>query len=362
MPDDIQEQKKPVNNGNLSKEKTQDRRWGVRGIYLSVIVLLILYFVLLNHSMTYIPEAIRVKIQLKWTYNSGYVGEFVSKEKGFWSEDGLEVMLIEGGPEKNVVDEVVNKNADFGITTGDNFLKALNDGHNLVAIALIYQKNPLAWVVKNNSKIKAISDFEKKIIGLTFIDDEITLNALIKKNNLTDSLIKRKKVNNALEVIFDSVDAFPIYTNTQGVEFSNTYFGLFTFINPFSPPNSITLYSNIYFARSETIEDTILVSKFINGLLNGWEFSIKNQKEASEIVSKYDMFNNKLVIEKSVQETVQIVKPNPYVMIGEMTKEGWESTYEVVEISKKLDNLDIKKLNKYFNNNFIKKYYDDYMR
>lgn len=124
----------------------------------------------------------KVSLQLKWLYNAGFAGDLVAKERGFWNN--LDVDIRPGGVGVDAIKTVLSGNAEFGVATGDQILLAAERGAPLVAIALVYQENPLAWIVKTASGIKTPSDLKGKRIGLTYIDDAPLFSAMMKKVRL----------------------------------------------------------------------------------------------------------------------------------------------------------------------------------
>ncbi|MCA9433817.1 MAG: ABC transporter substrate-binding protein, partial [Candidatus Omnitrophica bacterium] len=59
------------------------------------------------------PESIR--IQLKWKHQFQFAGYYAAIEKGFYTEEGLEVVLIEREPGTDYVKSVLSGHADYGI-------------------------------------------------------------------------------------------------------------------------------------------------------------------------------------------------------------------------------------------------------
>ncbi|MFG1489063.1 ABC transporter substrate-binding protein, partial [Oceanospirillum sp. HFRX-1_2] len=58
----------------------------------------------------------KVVLQLPWTHQFEFAGFYAAKEKGFYAHEGLEVEIRPGGPSQTAIAEVLNGNADFGVT------------------------------------------------------------------------------------------------------------------------------------------------------------------------------------------------------------------------------------------------------
>ena len=48
-----------------------------------------------------------VTLQLKWHHQFQFAGYYVALEKGYYRDEGLDVKILEGGPNVNVIDDVV---------------------------------------------------------------------------------------------------------------------------------------------------------------------------------------------------------------------------------------------------------------
>ena len=286
------------------------------------------------------PKSTRVVLQLKWIYNSGFAGDLVASEKGFWKELGLDVEVRAGGVGTAPIKVVTTGDAQFGVATGDQLLLAIEEGTPVTAIALAYEDNPLAWITRSESGIKSAKDFKGKKIGLSFIDDEPLFNAMMARVGLDP-----KKDLQVVPVKFDTspflrgeVDAFPVYRNTQGIELAAELSkqGVQTHIVGVADERLVS-YSNLYFATKDfETKHPDVVRSFIAGVLKGWSYAQDHPDEAAEIVAKYDKENKLEIIKQSVRATNKLVKPEASSQIGKMTLEGWQSTQQILLEAKQM--------------------------
>src|SRR3954469_21227003 len=56
-----------------------------------------------------------VKLQLKWHHQFQFAGYYAALENGYYREAGLDVQILEGGPQVDVAAEVASGRAQFGI-------------------------------------------------------------------------------------------------------------------------------------------------------------------------------------------------------------------------------------------------------
>jgi NitT/TauT family transport system substrate-binding protein len=170
----------------MQKLTLQAKRTKMKRLYVVIaVVILFIITILTGYSWSQHPKISKVTLQLKWIYNAGFVGDLVAKEKGFWKDEGLDVTVRPGGVGTTPIRVVIAGDAEFGVATGDQLLFAAEEKIPIVAVALVYQQNPLAWIVRADSNIKSATNFKGKRIGLSFIDDEPLFNAMLAQVGLS---------------------------------------------------------------------------------------------------------------------------------------------------------------------------------
>lgn len=321
--------------------KTKRRQWAAAA-WISLGVLVVGITSCTKHSYV---EQKKAKLQLKWIYNAGFMGDLVAKEKGFWVDEGLDVEIREGGVGIVPIKVVTTGDAEFGVATGDQVLLAIDEGTPIVALALAYQENPLAWISRAQDNIKSAADFKAKKIGLTFIDDEPLFNAMIAKAGLNP-----KQDVEVVPIKFDvspfyrkEVNAFPVYRNTGGIEIAAELSNRGEETRLVGPlEEKIISYSNLYFVTDDyRKKHPEIVKAFVAGVLRGWKYAIDHPDEAAAIVAKYDKVTKSGIIPAQIKATSMLVQPTPAVKIGEMTETGWSSTQDILlksgQLKKKLE-------------------------
>jgi PAS domain S-box-containing protein len=98
-----------------------------------------------------------VTLQLKWYHHFQFAGYYAAVEQGFYQEEGLNVSLLEGGPDVPVAQVVATGAADFGVLGSELVLDRLQ-GKPVVLLAVIFQHSTRALIVREDSKIFSPSD------------------------------------------------------------------------------------------------------------------------------------------------------------------------------------------------------------
>jgi len=105
------------------------------------------------------PPPEKVRLQLKWFNQFQFAGYYAAIEQGYYAQNNLDVELLERTLSQNVVQQVVTGEAEYGI--GDSgLLSHYAQGAPIVALAAIFQHNPLVFFSRQDSGIS--SPFEIK--------------------------------------------------------------------------------------------------------------------------------------------------------------------------------------------------------
>jgi signal transduction histidine kinase/CheY-like chemotaxis protein/ABC-type nitrate/sulfonate/bicarbonate transport system substrate-binding protein len=88
-----------------------------------------------------------VRIQLQWRHQWQFAGFYAALAQGFYREAGLEVALLEGGPDTDPVEAVLDGRADFGTAPADMLLETQASGARLKLLASWFRRSPLVLVV-----------------------------------------------------------------------------------------------------------------------------------------------------------------------------------------------------------------------
>jgi ABC-type nitrate/sulfonate/bicarbonate transport system substrate-binding protein len=109
------------------------------------------------------PILTRVKVQLKWFHQFQFAGFYAAIQQGYFSEAGLDVELIEGGPTTEVTDAVLKGDADFGIGNS-SLLIDYNNGLPVIAVAALFQHSPSVILARRDKEIRTINDLEGRTL------------------------------------------------------------------------------------------------------------------------------------------------------------------------------------------------------
>src|SRR3984893_3459429 len=107
-----------------------------------------------------------VTVRLKWLHQAQFAGFYVAKEKGFYKSAGLNVDIQPGGPDFPAIQMVNGGSEQFGVTGADQILIARSQGGPVVAIAVIFRRNPFVLFSLAKSGIQTPADYVGKNVGV----------------------------------------------------------------------------------------------------------------------------------------------------------------------------------------------------
>ncbi|MBF0357226.1 MAG: ABC transporter substrate-binding protein [Magnetococcales bacterium] len=284
---------------------------------LSIITATFLLLFITSNSATALDS---VTLQLKWTHAFQFAGYYTAKEKGYYRDAGLDVTLTEAGPGIDVVKQVLNGTAQFGVGTSSLLLER-HTGKPVVALAVIFQHSPQVLITHNNKLKHGIKSIEGKRLMLEPHGDEL-LAFLKKKSVELKQVVRLEHSFDPKDLINNRVDAMSAYITYE------TWFldqaGLS--YNIYSPRSAgIDFYGDNLFTSEELLkQDPDLVERFRSASLKGWRYAMANQDEVSAMI--HNSYSSKLPTEFYRYEAgrmTDLMLPR-MIEIGYMSEDRWK--------------------------------------
>jgi ABC-type nitrate/sulfonate/bicarbonate transport system substrate-binding protein len=133
-----------------------------------------------------------LNFNLPWVPDVESGGEFLAKDKGFYTAQGFSgVNLIPAGPTATPQETVVlTGKALVAVTSLDSTAAAIQKGATLKVIGTEYQKNPFCIMSAASKPLNTPQDMVGKKIGVQSVNDAVWA-AFLKANNLDSSQISK---------------------------------------------------------------------------------------------------------------------------------------------------------------------------
>ena len=247
----------------------------------------ILIFLLFVTSL-YANSNQKITLYLDWLHQFQFAGYYVAKEKGYYNNFGLDVNIEEFNSNSNIVKDVMEKEATYGVGKSSLIIDKFN-GNDLVLLSTIYQTSPLVLISLKDSNIQTPKDLKNKKIMIT--DDAVSsaaINSMIISQGvkLDDITVQKHSfdINDLINKKTDAMACFlsnePYLLDKKNIEY-----------NILNPNNyNFDFYEGIlYTSQKELINNPLRVQNFNKASLKGWEYAFNNIEESVNLIlEKYN--------------------------------------------------------------------------
>ncbi|MCB1888862.1 MAG: GGDEF domain-containing protein [Rhodocyclaceae bacterium] len=286
------------------------------------------------------PQTV-IRIQLRWLHQFQFAGYYAALEKGFYRDEGLNVELVEGSPERQPVKEVLAGRAMYAEGNSEVLLARLQ-GQPLVALAAIFQHSPSVLLALRSSGIESPHDLiGKSVMLMDSRNDPDFLTMLLNEGISPDLVDVRPSSFDFSDLIEGRVDAFNSYLTNEpyllrqrGIEY--------TVINPRN--YRVDFYSDILFTHEDELRNyPARVAAVRRATLRGWRYAMDNPEEIIDLLKgRYQVAKSREHLRFEADAIRALMMPD-LVEIGHMNAQRWNHMAEtfvragVVEDTGKLE-------------------------
>jgi NitT/TauT family transport system substrate-binding protein len=283
------------------------------------------------------PAADKLDYRLKWLFNASVVGDLYADTHGHFQQAGLQVNVKAGGPERDAIKELELGQAQFGVASADQVIRALDKGAPVVVIAQLFQINPLQWIYRQSAPpIVTLADLEGRVIGVTFGgNDETIMRTLLAKAGLREPAVELFNVRYDYTPFYRrQVDIWPVYRNTQGIIIGRKMQADNDPVRFFRPAdfgvrfvaNSVVTSQKMIARQPETVR------RFIRALLAGWEAALDpaNAARSLDMLQQVDRDTPRDLLVEQLDITRTLVKPEASRAIGTIDVAAWKQTETIM--------------------------------
>jgi NitT/TauT family transport system substrate-binding protein len=238
----------------------------------------------------------QITLQLQWVTQAQFAGYYVAKDKGFYKQNDLEVIIKPGGASINTEQVLAEGRADVIVYWLTLALVAREKGVPLVNISQTFQGSSFSLTCLKSSGISSPADFRGHTIGVWHFGHEyIFLDWMAKLGIPTDG-----GPNGVTVVNQRSID---LLINRQAACISTlTYNEYWQVIDAGFRPDDLvvfkyadeglgTLEDGLYASGERLLNEPGFIAKlarFVAASNRGWAWATKNQDDAVRIVLAND--------------------------------------------------------------------------
>jgi NitT/TauT family transport system substrate-binding protein len=241
----------------------------------------------------FLPAAVAAEKPLKkatflpqWSPQAQFAGYYVAYEKGFYKNHGIDLTILQGGPDRPPLLFLTEGKTDFASSWLSTGLRWRSDGHKVINIGQIVQRSALMLIAKKSHHITTPQDMNGKKVNLWGDEFQIQPRAFFRKYDLNVKIVPQSfSVNLFLR---DGVDVV-----------SATWYNEYhTITNSGLDPDELTPFffhehglnfpeDGIYTLEETFNRDPSLSCDFVRASIEGWVYAFSHPEEALDIVLRF---------------------------------------------------------------------------
>ncbi len=303
-------------NGKGMGKGEKKRLWEMRKFFTFSLFVSVLFPGILPvaHAAS-LPGLQTITVQLRSPHQFEFAGYYAARERGYYAEEGLDVVLRELDPGEESVKQVLQGTAEYGVADAGLLLHRAK-GAPVVVLAQIFQHSPLVFISKKESGIISPYGMAGKRVVMHVEDTAyaplraVLLDALGDLSGIT-TVPNQYDCNDLIigkvDVMSANLTAEPCALDAQAG----------SAVNVIDPRNyGVDFYGdNLFTTESEIENHPDRVEKMIRATLRGWQYALQHQEEVIDLIlSKYSPKLIRKQLEFEARATELLVLPE----VGEL--------------------------------------------
>ena len=279
------------------------------------------------------PGKQRIELLLDWKAQMEHAGFFVAAAKGYYSNAGLEVTILEGSGAPTTAQLVGNGTYKVGVSSGSATVMARSKGIPVVSLAVINQHSPVVVYSLAPKGLTEPSQLVGRRVGVNIGGTKHReFQALLKKLGIAEDTIQLMGMTESspAPLLADQVDAMLGYTEDQPVtvelrgekvnRIALSDYG----IDPYS--------TNIIVNQTYLAKNPEVVRQFLKASLEGWVYAIENASEATDAYMAERPESNRAFNEANLRQLIPILQSEDVAQngFGAQNAERWTSTQDIL--------------------------------
>ena len=287
-------------------------------------------------------ELIEVKQVTNWFAEAEHGGQYAAVDEGIYEEFGLDMTIEPGGPQVSGVQLVAAGSADFAMAHADEVLLAREQGIPIVAIATLFQTNPIAFMSHTEQPLKSVEELSGHTVyvlpGQPFWDyikntqNVKDITELAYTGSLATFLNDKGSINQG----YVTNEGYAL--EKEGITFSKALISDITDYNPYA---NMLITTEAYIKKNPEI-----VQSYIDASKKGWDFFKENYEKTNEYINSLNKDYTMDMLNYAAKESQPLIwtEETEEHGFGYMSKERWETLKgQLVEAGLISENLDVSK-------------------
>lgn len=206
---------------------------------------------------------VKIRFQTDWFPEPEHGGYYQALAKGYYAAEGLDVEILPGGPNAQVMTSVAVGRADLGMTNGDDVIVAVARGVPLKMVGAEMQRDPQGILFHAAHPLKSLKDLEGRTLmagsGSTWLE-VVRQKLKIRFNQIPLVGDLARFMSNPEFVQQCFVTNEPYFARQRGAEV-----GALLIASDAYEPYRVMITGNDFLARHPDI-----VGRFVRASIRGW--------------------------------------------------------------------------------------------
>ena len=253
------------------------------------------------------PSSTRATLRLDFSINGKHAPFLLGVEKGFYSDQAIDLKVEEGRGSLAAVQLIANKSDTFAFADSTSVVTVAAGGGAVTSVGVIQQRSPVVGI--SFKPLRQPTDLYGMNVGLNPVGVGSLWAAFVAQNNLDLSKITVVTMDGAAllpALVQGRLDAIIALVNTEGAA-ASIVSGKEPNLLYFADSGANTLAHGIVVHRDMIAQQPDLVRRFMNATIKAWDYSVQNRAEAVDALMKRYPDAKREVITRQLERTIPLL-------------------------------------------------------
>ncbi len=283
----------------------------------------------------------KASLRLNWVLIGQHPAYYLGLERGYYSEEGIDLAINEGKGSGAAIQLVANGEDTFGLADAGAVIAARAKGAPVSVIMSLFRTSNLGVTCRDDANVNSMTDLYGKKVAVTAGDAPHQMwPGLIAANQLDadqislvfmDAAAKPIAVlENKTECLIGGIDDQGVTVESQGTKVKNLRFA----DNGFN-----TLTVSAFTSQKVIDENPDLVRRFVKATTRAWEAAIADPAAAIAAAAKVKPGINEDILGKQLAASIALLPPpdGSDLQFGLAPAEYWDQTLDILKTYRELE-------------------------